>query len=586
MGHFTSEIAQELEVAVRGRLSHWTQDGLDFAQLDIPCLLNSAVTQQLIDRPDDIPEPGSTVDDAAMVAYLSELDLIANPSLQGAGTVTPSNQQLTHSFRSWLDRARPLDRPLSVSEQTELTALTQALYQGEDHFSERTAGYDRYLTLKSAVLDLAVSVSEAEAEHGPDDPAVARLRFQHDMAQTDLATIGNAQYYESVKERIADLTEDLDVRWSDLRRAYEAGQIQDAQTHRKFAVTSVQKIPASHWQTVRITPANPRPGEFLGIDEVIEQIDAELFVVPINRSAWFDEALLTSGAWEWAMPGVDTVISDGKGFGEMANIPKSMVLLRKVQIKAKVPTSSFEDPAKTVATIPKLGRMVMPFQVKRVDGVASKHQAVVAQPAKLAATVQTLARTGSLKERRMQMMRAGGKQTRMSRDVLSALRKTERKTVAKAKSAPQKSARVLPKVALGKSLRIGGLKASLKGLRPSAVATQVKISVSGRSSSNRPVIHFVPKSGGPPTAVKVIHDQQQIKLRPGDYRVTVSGLPEDSIFAPMELRVSGASTNVTIPIKPKWKTMELSAFDEGAENGAVIFGYLVRQMPMLPKESA
>ncbi|MEO0357240.1 MAG: hypothetical protein AAF386_02895 [Pseudomonadota bacterium] len=597
MGHMTSEIAKEIEVAVRGRLSNWTRNGLHFAQLDIPYLLNSVVAQKLIDDPVSAPDPGSTVDDAALVAYFSELDIIANPCLQGTNVVTLNSQQLTHSFRTFLDRARPVNRALSAAEQVELTTLNGALYQDTTaDIPEKTDGFSRYRRLKMAVLELAVALNEAQNEHGPEDPAVARVQFQLDMAETDLATMGNAQYYEAVQSRIEELTQGLDVRWSQARHAYDAGQILDANSNRRFAVTAVQKVPSSHWQTLKIFPKSPQPGEFLGLDEIIQSIEADLFVVPISRSAWFDEPLLSSGAWEWAIPGVNMQISDGNGFGDLANIPQSMVLLKNVQIKAKVPKASFDDATKKMSTMPKLGRMIVPFQIDRIDGVALKANASHQVQQKSLAQVRQRPAGTTMKERRQQMLRVTGKDLQVAKASLGAIR-LNRPAVAmpKARIARPMTQAVLDRAVSAKAARpvarqakLGAMRRILTQLRPARAHTvakpaRVTATVTGLGQPTGAIVRFQPAKGGKATTAKVTNGKAIVPLRPGPYDVHIDGLPGDLMVAPKSIEVTGKPLQFEVAAVSKWTDLEVSAFADSADNGAVVFGYLVKQMPQLPR---
>ncbi|MBT8410818.1 MAG: hypothetical protein KJP02_03340, partial [Octadecabacter sp.] len=370
MGELGQAEFKSLEAAVRDRLSTWTgaDAHLHFAVLDYPSTLETRLSQQLLERDMNEEEVG---DDPGRqrLDYLYALDKVANAVLAGCDTVTPKTETIGKIYSDILNYAQPLPKRLSADEKAELNRHRAVLYveNPDTGLLDTTPALALYQSLSSDVLRKTLELQQAQADHGLDS-IEARLKQQElNFAETDLLVRGQKNRIEEAQARIRVLSTNSTELWQRALLDLEDSLLMDAETTEAFPVSRCPPVPDTNWMQISLDMRGNSTGAVLGMNEKLLSLEAEIFLVPVDRSGWMQTGVLTQVPWKWGIMGRTGQLSDGQGGGELPYLPEHLVLMRDIKLTVQIPFQNDGQPAPK-ATLPKIGRMAVPLQVRAVDG--------------------------------------------------------------------------------------------------------------------------------------------------------------------------------------------------------------------------
>lgn len=386
MGELGQAEFKSLEAAVRDRLSTWTgaDAHLHFAVLDYPSTLEARLSQQLLEREMNEAVVGEDPG-RARLDYLYALDKVVNAVLAGGDTVTPKTETVGKIYGDILKYAQPLPKRLTPAEQAELDRHRAVLYveNPDTGLLDTTPALALYQSLSADVMRKSMEVQQARADHGPDS-IEARMKQQAlDFAQTDLLVRGQKNRIEEAQARIRVLSTNSGELWQRALLDLEDSLLMDAETTEAFPVSRCPPVPDTNWMQIDLDMRSNSIGAVLGMNEKLLRLQAEIFLVPVDRSGWMQTGVLTQVPWKWGIMGRTGQLSDGKGGGALPYLPEHLVLMRDIKLTVQIP---FENGgAQPKAQLPKIGRMAVPLQVRAVDGQRVDGQRLVAPKAMMMA---------------------------------------------------------------------------------------------------------------------------------------------------------------------------------------------------------
>ena len=456
-----SDLGQEefksLEAAVRDRLNTWTSgvEDLHFAVLDYPSTLERTLSQQLLEREMNEAIEGDDPGKLRM-DYLFALDKVVNAVLVGGDTVQPKTETVGRVYGDILKYGQPLPKRLTPEEAVELQRHRAVLYveNPDTGLLDTTPELALYQALSMEVMQKTLAFQQAQAEHGPDS-IEARLKQQElNFAETDLLVRGQKNRIEEAQARIIQLSTNSSELWQKALLDFEDSLLMDAETTEQFPASRCPPVPDSNWMKIDLDMRSGSTGAVLGMNEKLLRLEAEIFLVPVDRSGWMRRGVLTNVPWTWGIMGRSGKLSDGNGGGDLPYLPQHLVLMRDIKLTVQIPFTS--DGSLPAARLPKIGRMAVPLQVRALNGrridPAPQPQMRMMGSAKPAPADKTakVKKAGDLKAMRMaQLMHHRG----ASRALMAQLSEVQnsRRVFKKAPVAPKIQAMrsVTPKMQLG-----------------------------------------------------------------------------------------------------------------------------------------
>lgn len=385
---------KSLEAAVRDRLSTWTSgiEGLHFAVLDYPSTLERRLSQQLLERGFN-EKPKSQTLDKDRLDYLFALDKVVNPVLAGGQVVAPKTETIGKIYGDILKYAQPLPKRLTAEEEAELQEHRNVLYvpNPETGLLDPSSALTLYKVLSQELMHKSLALHQAQVEYGVDSIEARAKQRELDFAQTDFHVRGQKRRIEEAQLRIIQLSTNSAELWREAKESLEKNLFTDAETTSQFPVSVCPPVPDTNWMKIDLDMRSNSSGVVLGLNEKLLRLEAEIFLVPIDRSGWLNLGVLTKIPWAWGLMGRTDQLSDGKGRGGLPYLPQHLVLMRDIKLTVQIP---FNGESTAPATqLPKIGRMAVPLQVSAVNGRTVQAQPVANMVMTRQATTPTVSTT-------------------------------------------------------------------------------------------------------------------------------------------------------------------------------------------------
>jgi hypothetical protein len=254
--------------------------------------------------------------------------------------------------------------------------------------------------------------------------------------------------------------------------------LMDAETTEQFPVSRCPPVPDTNWMQISLDMRSNSTGAVLGMNEKLLSLEAEIFLVPVDRSGWMQTGVLTQVPWKWGIMGRTGQLSDGQGGGELPYLPEHLVLMRDIKLTVQIPFQNDGQPAPK-ATLPKIGRMAVPLQVRAVDGqrLAAPQARMVMKTQAAPAQASGRARAADLRQMRTAQLMRQRTSSRTLMTQMSALQARPKALVApQAPKAPKVQAMQMmshkavlqrvPAAALRASIGIKGIATASATARP------------------------------------------------------------------------------------------------------------------------
>lgn len=396
---------KSLEAAVRDRLKTWTEgvEGLHFAVLDYPSTLERTLSQQLLETTMNEALEGNDPG-RERLDYLYALDKVVNPVLVGGETVAPKTETISKVYGDILKFAQPLPKRLSEAETAELEMHRGLLYDQnpETGLLDTSPALAIYQNLSLQVMEKTIALQQAQAEHGPDSVETRLKQQELSFAQTDLLVRGQKNRIEEAQARIIQLSTNSTELWQRALLDYEDSLLLDAETTDLFPASRCPPVPASNWMKVDLDMQGKSTGAVLGMNEKLLRLEAEMFLVPIDRNGWMQRNVLTNVPWKWGIMGRSGKLSDGIGGGDLPYLPQHLVLMRDIKLTVQIPFES--DGSMPAAQLPKIGRMAIPLQVSAVNGRQFSAPVQMRAMTAVRPKVAAVSRAGDLRQMRTEQL--------------------------------------------------------------------------------------------------------------------------------------------------------------------------------------